>query len=166
MNWTRTLPMAALYSWWLQAVLQAAATGTSPKVVNGTVNGTVFLAMPSVVIAQQILTIEWKYLSRTTRRSIVQLMLDKGNQKPHWFSDYRQRTHIYPNGSLSIQNAMLNDSGIYSCTVTYQNGEELTQEVTVNVLGGVVIIGEWWNASADSKLTLVKANETNGKNAV
>ncbi|XP_038657162.1 uncharacterized protein LOC119968612 isoform X1 [Scyliorhinus canicula] len=157
MKWTRNPLMAALYSWWLLAVLQAAAAGSITKVVNGTVNGNIFLAIPAMVIAEQIHTIDWTHVSPTSRHSIVQFIPEKDSQEPYWFGGYHLRAQIYPNGSLSIQNIMLNDTGTYSCTITTQNGEEFTQDTIVNVIGGVVIIDE----TADSNLTHVKANETN-----
>ncbi|XP_038657163.1 uncharacterized protein LOC119968612 isoform X2 [Scyliorhinus canicula] len=139
MKWTRNPLMAALYSWWLLAVLQAAAAGSITKVVNGTVNGNIFLAIPAMVIAEQIHTIDWTHVSPTSRHSIVQFIPEKDSQEPYWFGGYHLRAQIYPNGSLSIQNIMLNDTGTYSCTITTQNGEEFTQDTIVNVIDYVIV---------------------------
>ncbi|XP_078088003.1 uncharacterized protein LOC144506060 [Mustelus asterias] len=161
MKWTRKPRLAALYSCWLQVVLQAAATGSNGEVVHGTVNGNIFLAMPARVVAEQVHTIEWVYVSSSTRRSIVQFISDKGNQVPHWFSGYRLRAQIYPNGTLSLRNVTLNDSGTYSCTVTAHSGEEFTQDTIVKVIGEVVIMDDLQIAPEDSNLTHVKGNKTN-----
>ncbi|XP_067895997.1 V-set and transmembrane domain-containing protein 5-like [Heterodontus francisci] len=154
MSWSRKALRATLYSCWLQAVLQVAATETSPKVANGTVNGTILLAAPAAIIAEQIQAVEWKYVNFTTSRSIVKLMLDEGNQKPHVFGDYSRRVHIYPNGSLSLRNVRRNDSGNYSCTVTDQSGRESTEYTIVNVIDG--------EKTLTNQTHYGKTNEANG----
>ncbi|XP_051871085.1 advanced glycosylation end product-specific receptor-like isoform X2 [Pristis pectinata] len=136
MKWSRKSTVATLCICWLQVVLQAAATETGPNVINGTISGNIFLAAPVTGTSEQIQTVEWKYSDGSASHYVGKLILDAGNSSTSLFH-YSHRAYLYPNGSLSLRNVQMNDSGTYSCTVANQNGEEFTQSTKVNVIRSV-----------------------------
>ncbi|XP_069745554.1 uncharacterized protein [Narcine bancroftii] len=163
MNWSASSMAMALCSCWLQA-LQVAATEASVKVINGTVNGSIFLAGPVIGSSEQILTVEWKYSNGSVWRCVGKLLSDSRT----FLFNYSDRVNLYPNGSLSLKNVQVNDSGIYSSTVTVQNGKELTQITKVNIFGNFAFErmetenNEWSKKAEFNQTHHIKSNENNG----
>ncbi|XP_072900666.1 uncharacterized protein [Hemitrygon akajei] len=134
MEWSGKSKMMTFCSCWLQVVLQVAVIETSANVLNGTVTGNIFLPVVTG-ITEQIQTVEWKYSNGISWSNVGKLILDAGNWSTFLFN-YSHRASLYPNGSLSLRNMQMSDSGTYSCTVTGQNGEEFIQSTEVNVFRG------------------------------